>query len=124
MRGSIFAVATGAAAVLMVAPPSAGAAIDDFTVSPGLGNGYGTSCSYELKAVGNNALRISFLDNGWEFRDGKKQVSGNTITTTWTPREPGTHVLTAREVTGDLSERSITVQVGVGTNLGSACVVH
>ncbi|NUP25206.1 MAG: hypothetical protein HOQ44_00665 [Nocardia sp.] len=120
----LYSVGVGAVVASTMAQSPANAAIAEFTVSPGLGNGYGTTCSYQLKAVSANALRISFLDNGWEFRDGNKQVSGDTVTTTWTPREPGTHILTAKEVTGDLSERTVTVQVGVGTNLGSACAVQ
>jgi hypothetical protein len=93
-------------------------------VSPGLGNGFGSGCGYELKAVSNNALRISLLDNGWEIRSGDKQVSGDTVTATWTPSTTGTHVLTAKEVNGDLAEMSITVEVGTGTNLGSACLAR
>ncbi|MBF6296643.1 hypothetical protein IU459_03685 [Nocardia amamiensis] len=74
--------------------------------------------------MSDNASRISFLDNGWEIRSGNTQVSGGTGTATWTPSTTGTHVLTAKEITGDLAETSITVEVGTGTNLGSACVVR
>ncbi|MEV6321716.1 hypothetical protein AB0M45_11025 [Nocardia sp. NPDC051787] len=74
--------------------------------------------------MSDNALRISFLDNGWEIRSGNKQVSGGTGTATWTASTTGTHVRTAKEATGDLAETSITVEVGTGTNLGSACVAR
>lgn len=99
--------------------PSAVAEVQSLAVSPGR-----ERLRLRMKAVSDNALRISFLDNGWEIRSGNKQVSGDIVTATWTPSTTGTHVLTAKEITGDLAETSISVDVGTGTNLGSACVVR
>jgi hypothetical protein len=115
------------AAALIATAPSAAAEITDLTISTGLGNGYGTGCTYELKATTDaDAHRIIFLDNGNQRGAGfgTPVVSGNTITQSWTPSQTGEHVITAQKIVGDYETATITVQVGNGINLGSACLAQ
>ncbi|WP_431964446.1 hypothetical protein [Nocardia sp. bgisy134] len=53
-----------------------------------------------------------------------KTVNGDTVTPTWTLNSTGAHVLTAKLVVGDYEETSLTIQVGNGINVGSACLVQ
>ncbi|MBF6329266.1 hypothetical protein [Nocardia transvalensis] len=119
--GAVIAATAGA---LIIAAPQAAANRVSLGIGQGLSNGYGTGCTYILTATADrDAHRTIFLDNGREIRGGEKNVSGNTVTQTWTPATPGQHVLTAKVIVGDLAETSISVQVGNGVNLGSACAV-
>ncbi|MFE3441959.1 hypothetical protein ACFXNW_02910 [Nocardia sp. NPDC059180] len=122
-------VALAAAAGLVITAPSASAAVvHSVTVSPGLGNGFGTTCSYEIKAIVDASIahRTMFRDNGWEIRGngGPKKVDGDTVTQMWTPSTPGEHVITAEIHVGTDETVSTVIQVGNGINLGSACLVR
>ncbi|WP_280233168.1 hypothetical protein [Nocardia cyriacigeorgica] len=119
---------TAAAGLVMAAPQASAAVVHSVAVSPGLGNGFGTTCSYEIKAIVDASIahRTIFRDNGWEIRGngGPKEVNGDTVTQRWTPATPGEHVITASVHVGTDETVSTTIQVGEGTNLGSACVVR
>ncbi|NEW59222.1 hypothetical protein GV794_26825 [Nocardia cyriacigeorgica] len=121
----VLAVAAGTA---LTAPQASAAVVRSVTVSQGLANGYGTTCSYEIKAIVDASIahRTMFRDNGWEIRGngGPKKVAGDTVTQMWTPSTPGEHVITAEIHVGTDEVVSTTVQVGNGINLGSACVVN
>ncbi|RMI29016.1 hypothetical protein [Nocardia stercoris] len=121
--GPVAVFATAAAGLVLAAPHATANTITDFTVTPGLGNGYGTGCSYQVSAtVEEDAAHVILLDNGWQPRNGPTPVlSGNTITWTWIPAATGQHTLEARY---DDASQTVTVEVGNGINLGSACVVH
>jgi hypothetical protein len=115
-------IATAAAALIMGAP-SAVAEIDSHRVP---GSRKRLRFRLRLRVESRQQQRPADQLPGQRMgdRSGDKQVSGDTVTATWTPSTTGTHVLTAKEVTGDLAEMSMTVVVGTGTNLGSACLAR
>jgi hypothetical protein len=125
--GPIAVFAAVAAGLVLAAPQAAANTITNLTIAPGLGNGYGTGCSYQVSAtVQQDPAHVILLDNGWEPRGGPSPVvSGTSITWTWTPATTGQHTLEARYIyMGADVSRTVTVEVGTGQNLGSACVVR
>ncbi|RMI33207.1 hypothetical protein [Nocardia stercoris] len=119
---AVLAAVTAGSAV--AAPQATAHTITAVTVTPGLGGGFGTGCTYQVSAtVDADAYRITFLDNDYPIRGNQNlQVSGNTASLAWTPSTTGTHVITALFTVADQAPVSTTVQVdSTGLNLGSAC---
>lgn len=126
-RQTVPVVVLAAAAAGVIGTASPAAADVAVSVSPGMSNGFGTGCTYEVRAVvGNDSYSTRFLDNG-ELIPGSDRSDAYfpdraTAAQKWTPKTTGAHVITA-EVRGTGEVVSITVDVRSGINLGSACVV-
>lgn len=120
-RAAAFAAAgLGAVAAAVVSAAPAGAAVSSIAAQPGLGGGFGTTCSYDVRASATGTKLVLFTDNGVPITGGGIAPSGGVATANWTPTTPGTHILRARQ---GLSVRTVAVTVGHGLNLGSLCLV-
>ncbi|WP_280430431.1 hypothetical protein [Nocardia brasiliensis] len=115
-------------AAVTVAAPSTSADIWQATVSPGMsvglgGTQYGTSCTYTVTVEGSRWTNVWFDDNvSASFAPISINLgSSGRATTSWTPHAPGWHRI---DVWSPDSDRGIWVNVGIGINLGSACVVR
>ncbi|GEM33795.1 hypothetical protein AB0H58_19235 [Nocardia neocaledoniensis] len=124
-RKFAFAIAaTGTALLAMtIGSPSAGAAVSQLTVDPGLSVGsatnYGTGCTHHLVARLSVGIEpVSFYDNGALLAvvtptDGIADL-------TWVPTSTGPHTLAALQ--GGVG-RGADVHVGRGYRFGESCVV-
>lgn len=125
------AAVTGLGAVataLVLAAPGAGAAPQNVGADPGSSMGlstpFGTGCSYQVRAaVDNTTEPVTFRDNNvaGTFNPPVATPNGTVVTTTWTPQNSGTHVITAEQ--GGVIVTSTPVEVGTGINAGTGCAV-
>ncbi|WP_182358058.1 hypothetical protein [Tomitella gaofuii] len=121
----------GAAGILGLTATAASAApLNALTVEPGLsigvGTPYGTSCSYKTTVQTGSTATVNFDyrktdQTYWTPFDVQSTVGPGTAVTHWTPAfGPGTYEV--RATSGSTTE-VFTTDVGIGVNLGSACVV-
>lgn len=123
LRTSVPAAVLAAAGLLMTAPQAA--ADIGVYVTPGVGNGFGTGCTYWVTATGTASYYVAFYDNGEWFGGADQHPTPTSAATRWTPKTTGQHVISARQFTdGSVGEWAYTtVDVRTGINLGSACPV-
>ncbi|MEV6066649.1 hypothetical protein AB0L82_08890 [Nocardia sp. NPDC052001] len=117
-----------AAALVVVAAPDATAGVTGLQASPGLSWGpsklYGTTCTYTLTATVNDAQPVSFydFDPSSTFSPSNYIYPANgTATVRWTPGQTGWHRIVAYQ--SSEGGPAINLDVGTGTNTGSACLV-
>ncbi|QDQ98377.1 hypothetical protein [Tomitella fengzijianii] len=128
---ALAAAGAGAAGVLGLTATAASASpLNGLTVEPGLsigmGTQYGTSCSYKTTVRTGSTATVNFdyrkTDQlNWTPFDVQSTTGPGTAVTHWTPAfGPGTYEV--RATSGNTTE-VFTTDVGIGINLGSACVV-
>ncbi|WP_454197264.1 hypothetical protein [Nocardia sp. Marseille-Q1738] len=138
----LFAAVVAAGAVSLSAQGAAVAAPGDVTTTVALSGRAAVGCAVQATAtvagssalgLGSNIPPVEFWDD-WNFLGSvtptvnrATPTTGVSLTATieWKPTTTGNHVLRAKYVGGNYtpeSEGSITVNVGNGINLGSACL--
>lgn len=118
MRIFMLPIAIGAT-MIAFAPTASAYELDSVTISNATGN-YGTGCTYTVTVTGMYAYYARIWDNGVAVPT-EGTVNGSVMTQPWKPTTTGTHTLMAR-VNGDPTDKTVTVTVGNGLNLGSACI--
>jgi hypothetical protein len=129
-RAAIAVAGLGTAALTMVlTAPTAAAGITGITIDPGISSAssaaYGSGCSYTVTATSDNGLPVFFGSTALAgFSQNWVTPVNGRVSTVWTPRQTGTHVLTASSGEGGaLTFRNTTVVVGNGVSVGPGCVV-
>ncbi|WP_327141040.1 hypothetical protein [Nocardia sp. NBC_01327] len=110
------------AAALLCSAPQASAYVTSVTVTSSGGGKYGTGCSYKVTVTGSANEYIWLYDSATSTFDPQQFAldATGTATSTWTPSSTGTHYVQAWSYNGS---QWATIEVGTGTNLGSACLV-
>ncbi|MEU0545132.1 hypothetical protein [Nocardia sp. NPDC005978] len=113
---------TATAAALLWSAPQASAYVTSVTVTSTSGGKYGTGCSYKVTVKGSASENIWLYDSAAAGFDPQQLVldATGTGTSTWSPTSTGTHYVQAWSYNGS---QWATLEVGTGTNLGSACLV-
>ncbi|MFC4128003.1 hypothetical protein [Nocardia rhizosphaerae] len=124
-RTLAFAIAaTGTALLAMtIGAPTAGAAVSQLTVDPGLSVGsstnYGTGCTHHLVARLSVGIEpVAFYDNGALL--AVVAPTDGIATIDWVPTSTGPHTIAALQ--GGVG-RGFDLHVGRGYRFGESCVV-
>lgn len=124
LRRSAFAATalTASAAALLCTAPHASAYVTSVTVSSTGGGKYGTGCPYQVTIKGSANENVWLYDSAASSFAPQQLVldATGTSASTWTPSSTGTHYVQAWSYNGS---QWATLEVGTGTNLGSACLV-
>lgn len=126
--GSVLAVAALALVTATAGSPSAAADVVNVEATPGLSWGpstrFGTNCGYTLTATVTTAEPVTFydFDPASTFSPSNYIYPTNGVATvTWTPKQPGGHRILVHQVSG--IGPTMDIEVGIGINAGSACLV-